>query len=171
MIACRRLGAVREEMSGETQSTKQGILAVVSIDRHLATLSIVQRYHYKDHNLYCILIYIVFCSVKLYFIYMYFYQTHCRVNQPSTPPKMINSTSSNDLGKALMNGNNLTLSSENGDANAAKMNGGYPPYSPSKTSREGSVDGEDLVYASVPPMSQGKCGVGVESYEVRYYSL
>ena len=81
---------------------------------------------------------------------------------------MINSTSTNDLGKALMNGHNLTISSENGDTNAMKINGVHPPYSPSKTSREGSVNGEDLVYTSVPPMSQGKCAVGVESYEVRY---
>ena len=50
VIACRRLGALREELSDETQSTKQGILAVVSIDRHLATLSIVQRYHYEYFN-------------------------------------------------------------------------------------------------------------------------
>ena len=44
MIACRRLGAVPEEVKVETHITKQGILAVVSIDRNLAILSIVQRY-------------------------------------------------------------------------------------------------------------------------------
>ena len=43
VIACRRIGAVHEELTSETQTTKQGILAVVSIDRHLATFSIVQR--------------------------------------------------------------------------------------------------------------------------------
>ena len=43
VIACRRIGTVQDELSAETQSTKQGILAVVSIDRHLATFSIVQR--------------------------------------------------------------------------------------------------------------------------------
>ena len=111
----------------------------------------------------------IICHKFVFYLYLIL-QTHCRVNQPSTPPKMINSTSVNDLGKALTNGNNLTVSSENGDANAMKINGGHPPYSPSKTSREGSVDGDDLVYASVPPMIQGKCGVGAESYEVRYYS-
>ena len=45
VIACRRIGASGngEDSGVETSATKQGILAVVSIDRYLATLSIVQR--------------------------------------------------------------------------------------------------------------------------------
>ena len=83
---------------------------------------------------------------------------------------MINSVSTSDLGKALTNGNNLTVSYENGDANGVKVNGVHPAYSPSKMSREGSIDGDDLVYASVQAMSQGKCGVGVEIYKVCEHS-
>ena len=94
-------------------------------------------------------------------IFQYF-----RVNQPSTPPRMVNSISANDLGKALANGNNLTISHDDVDGNEGKINGAHPAYSPSKTSREGSINGEDLVYASIEAMSQGKCGVGAEIYEV-----
>ena len=79
---------------------------------------------------------------------------------------MINSTSTSDLGKVLANGHNLTVTYENGDANGVKVNGIHPAYSPNKMSREGSIDGDDLVYASVQAMSQGKCGVGVEIYKV-----
>ena len=79
---------------------------------------------------------------------------------------MVNSASSNDLGKALANGNNLTIAYDNADGNGLKINGTLPAYSPSKMSREGSIDGEDLVYASVEAMSQGKCGVGADIYEV-----
>ena len=79
---------------------------------------------------------------------------------------MLNSTSVSDIGKALANGNNLTVVYENGDVNPAKVNGIHPAYSPSKMSREGSIDGDDLVYASVQAMSQGKCGVGVDIYQV-----
>ena len=45
VIACRRLGCsgTGEDSGVETSITKQGILAVVSIDRNLATFSIVQR--------------------------------------------------------------------------------------------------------------------------------
>ena len=89
-----------------------------------------------------------------------------RVNQPSTPPRMLNSVSSNDLGKAVLNGNCLAVNTESGELNGIKINGIPPAYSPSKHSREGSIEGEDLVYASVQGMSQGKCGVGVEIYEV-----
>ena len=89
-----------------------------------------------------------------------------RVNQPSTPPRMLNYVSSNDLGKAVLNGNCLVVSAESGELNHMKMNSIPPAYSPSKHSREGSIEGEDLVYASVQGMSQGKCGVGVEIYEV-----
>ena len=92
-----------------------------------------------------------------------------RVNQPSTPPTMISSSSSIDLAKVLSSGSNLGVSNDNNDATGAKINGVNPAYSPSKTSREGSVDGEDLVYASVQAMSQGKCGVGVEIYEVCFF--
>ena len=77
---------------------------------------------------------------------------------------MLNSVSSNDLGKAVLNGNCLAGNAENGELN--NINGIPPAYSPSKHSREGSIEGEDLVYASVQGMSQGKCGVGVEIYEV-----
>ena len=50
VIACRRLGAsgTGEDSGVETSITKQGILAVVSIDRNLATLSIVQRWDTID---------------------------------------------------------------------------------------------------------------------------
>ena len=48
MIACCRLGGQSSEDGAETQSAKQGILAVVSIDRHLATFSIVQRYRFIE---------------------------------------------------------------------------------------------------------------------------
>ena len=89
-----------------------------------------------------------------------------RVNQPSTPPRMLNSVSSNDLGKAVLNGNCLVVSAESGELNGMKMNSIPPAYSPSKHSREGSIEGEDLVYASVQGMSQGKCGVGAEIYVV-----
>ena len=83
---------------------------------------------------------------------------------------MVNSVSSNDLGKALANGSNLTIAYDNTDGNGLKMNGAHPAYSPSKTSREGSIDGEDLVYASIEAMSQGKCGVGADIYEVSFQS-
>ena len=74
---------------------------------------------------------------------------------------MVNSISSNDLGKMLANvGNDST------DGNGVTITGAHPAYSPSKTSREGSINGEELVYASVEAMSQGKCGVGAEIYEV-----
>ena len=66
----------------------------------------------------------------------------------------------------MANGNNLTISHDDVDGNEGKINGAHPAYSPSKTSREGSINGEDLVYASVEAMSQGKCGVGAEIYEV-----
>ena len=79
---------------------------------------------------------------------------------------MVNSISTNDLGKALANGNNLTISHDDVDGNEGKINGAHPAYSPSKTSREGSINGDDLVYASIEAMSQGKCGVGAEIYEV-----
>ena len=79
---------------------------------------------------------------------------------------MLNSVSSNDLGKAVLNGNCLVVNTESGELNGVKMNGIPPAYSPSKMSREGSIDGEDLVYASVEAMSQGKCGVGADIYEV-----
>ena len=59
VIACRRLGAsgTGEDSGVETSITKQGILAVVSIDRNLATFSIVQRWDtievfYKKLSLY-----------------------------------------------------------------------------------------------------------------------
>ena len=77
---------------------------------------------------------------------------------------MVNSISSNDLGKMLANvGNDST------DGNGVMITGAHPAYSPSKTSREGSINGEDLVYASVEAMSQGKCGVGAEIYEVYFF--
>ena len=80
---------------------------------------------------------------------------------------MLNSVSANDLVKTLLNGNTFAVCTDNSDTNAVKMNGvQHPAYSPHKTSREGSANREDLVYASVPPMSQGKCGMGVESYQV-----
>ena len=66
----------------------------------------------------------------------------------------------------MANGNNLTISHDDVDGNEGKINSAHPAYSPSKTSREGSINGEDLVYASVEAMSQGKCGVGAEIYEV-----
>ena len=79
---------------------------------------------------------------------------------------MVNSISSNDLGKMLANvGNDCT------DGNGVMISGAHPAYSPSKTSREGSINGEDLVYASVEAMSQGKCGVGAEIYEVYFFIL
>ena len=81
---------------------------------------------------------------------------------------MVNSISSNDLGKALATGSNLIISHDNADGNEGKINGAHPAYSPSKTSREGSINGEDLVYASVEAMSQGKCGVGAEIFEVGF---
>ena len=84
---------------------------------------------------------------------------------------MVNSISANDLGKALANGNNLTISHDDVDGNEGKINGAHPAYSPSKTSREGSINGEDLVYASIEAMSQGKCGVGAEIYEVCFIQL
>merc|ERR1711962_736040 len=58
---------------------------------------------------------------------------------------------------------NVGNDSTNG--NGVMITGAHPAYSPSKTSREGSINGEDLVYASVEAMSQGKCGVGAEIYE------
>ena len=84
---------------------------------------------------------------------------------------MVNSVSSNDLGKALESGSNLIVSHDDTDGIEGKMNGAYPAYSPSKTSREGSIDADDLVYASVEAMSQGKCGVGAEIYQVCSFSL
>ena len=90
-------------------------------------------------------------------------QNHCRVNQPSTPPTMPNSTSANDLAKSA-------ASSENGDVNITIVNGTHHPYSSNKSPREGSVEG-DLVYDSVSPMSQAKCGVGAECYKVRQQFL
>ena len=84
---------------------------------------------------------------------------------------MVNSISANDLGKALANGNNLTISHDDVDGNEGKINGAHPAYSPSKTSREGSINGDDLVYASIEAMSQGKCGVGAEIYEVCFIQL
>ena len=71
----------------------------------------------------------------------------------------------------MANGNNLTISHDDVDGNEGKINSAHPAYSPSKTSREGSINGEDLVYASVEAMSQGKCGVGAEIYEVCFIQL